>query len=100
MAEVKASQKRSKSPRKAVKLIARVPGAATVCITGDFTQWSEEGILLAQGPGGEWEVDLLLAPGNYQYRLRVDGQWRDHAEAAARVPNPFGSENCLLSIKE
>jgi len=100
MAEVKAPQKRSKLSRKGVKVIARVPGATTVCITGDFTQWSEEGIALAQGPGGEWEADLLLAPGDYQYRLRVDGQWCDHAEAAARVPNAFGSENCVLSIKE
>jgi hypothetical protein len=40
-----------------------------------------------QGPpdprgGGEWITQLELAPGEYQYRLIVDGEWRDHAEAA------------------
>jgi hypothetical protein len=41
---------------------------------------------------------LTLEPGDYQYRLRVDGAWMDHAEAARRVTNPFGTENCVLQV--
>ena len=99
MADPKMLEKRPKSSRKLLKLAVRIPGARAVSITGDFTQWSEEGIALSQGSGGEWEADLLLPPGEYQYRLRVDGRWQDHAEAAKRVPNPFGSENCVLSVQ-
>jgi hypothetical protein len=28
----------------------------------------------------------------------VDGHWQDHAEAKKRTPNPFGGENCVLTV--
>jgi len=28
----------------------------------------------------------------------VDGQWRDHPDAPRRVSNPFGGENCVLTV--
>lgn len=73
--------------------------------TGNFpreptrsTGWTEEGIRLSKGSNGDWQTDLNLDPGEYQYRLRVDGQWQDHAEAQERVANPFGTENCILKV--
>lgn len=56
------------------------------------------GVFLAVGSNGEWATSLQLPPGEYQYRLRVDGQWHDHLEARKRVPNPYGSENCVLFV--
>lgn len=99
MSEPKVVQKRSPAPQKRVSLVARAPEAKVVSVTGDFTNWSEKGIPLAKGANGEWQTSLQLAPGEYQYRLRIDGQWRDHAEARRRVPNPFGSENCVLLVE-
>ena len=66
---------------------------------GDFNQWAPEGIRLSAGAGVVWSAVLELAPGEYQYRLRVDGEWRDHPEAERRVANPFGTENCVLTVK-
>lgn len=96
---MKVLERGSKSSSKTVKLVARISDAKCVSISGDFTGWSEEGIPLRKGADGEWKTELILAPGDYEYRLRVDGQWRDHSEAAKRVSNPFGSENCVLSVK-
>lgn len=98
MAEPKVQEKRPKSSQKRVSFVARIESAKAVSITGDFTGWSEEGISLRKGPKGEWQVALTLAPGEYQYRLRVDGQWQDHAQAQKRVPNPFGTENGVLQV--
>jgi hypothetical protein len=28
----------------------------------------------------------------------VDGEWRDDPNCTERVPNPFGSENCVLHV--
>lgn len=89
---------RSAKPVKRVPFSAKVEGAKSVCVTGDFTRWSEEGIPLAHSGDGEWKATLGLAPGEYQYRLRVDGRWQDHAEAKRRVPNAFGTENCVLTV--
>jgi 1,4-alpha-glucan branching enzyme len=98
MAEPKVLEKRSISSRKRVSFVARVPDAKTVSVTGEFTDWSLEGIPLSKGANGDWQTTLTLEPREYQYRLRVDGQWSDHAGAAKRAPNPFGTENCVLTV--
>lgn len=81
-----------------VLLAVKAAEADEVRVTGDFSQWSELGIPLIRNGNGEWRTMLSLEPGEYQYRLRVDGEWKDHAEATARVANPFGSENCVLKV--
>jgi hypothetical protein len=83
---------------KKVPLRIRAEGAKEVVVTGDFTQWAKDKIRLTPASGGEWTALLELAPGEYQYRLLVDGEWRDHAEAARRVPNTFGTQNCVLIV--
>lgn len=98
MAEPKVLEKRSISSRKRISLVTQARDAKSVSVTGVFTGWSEEGIPLSKGANGDWQTILTLDPGEYQYRLRIDGQWQDHAEAQKRVPNPFGSENCVLSV--
>jgi hypothetical protein len=41
---------------------------------------------------------LQLAPGEYQYRLRVDGRWENNPAAERRAANAFGSENDVLVV--
>jgi len=83
---------------KSVSIAARIGEAREVLLTGDFNGWNGSPLPLAKRPDGVWTATLKLAPGEYQYRLLVDGQWRDHPEAARRVPNPFGSQNCVLTV--
>lgn len=84
---------------KPTPVIVKAESAREVVITGDFTGWSPDRVKLIPGPGGVWEGELMLPPGEYQYRLLVDGEWRDHTEAAKRVPNPYGGENCVLTVR-
>jgi len=84
--------------KKRVKFSAKLKGAKEVVLTGDFTGWVRDKIRLRSAGGEEWYADLQLAPGEYQYRLIVDGQWHDHPEAQKRVPNAFGSQNCVLTV--
>lgn len=74
-------------------------GVRSVAITGDFTGWSDGGIALReQGSGGTWRARLKLQPGEYQYRLKVDGRWADDPSASRRVANPFGGVNDVLVV--
>jgi len=75
------------------------PLARHVEVTGDFTGWAEHGIRLRQHGNGGWRAALTLEPGDYQYRLRINGVWGDHTEATRRVTNPFGSQNCVLEVR-
>ena len=87
-----------KHTRRRVPFLAVAAEANEVRVTGDFTRWGKEGIPLSHDGSGKWRTVLPLEPGEYQYRLLVDGEWKDHAEAAGRVANPFGSENCVLKV--
>ena len=101
---------KSKPPAKSVAAVSAVPalkriplriraeGAREVVVTGDFTQWAKDKVRLTPATGGEWTTMLELAPGEYQYRLIVDGEWRDHPEATRRVSNSFGTQNCVLTV--
>jgi hypothetical protein len=71
-----------------------------VILTGSLTRWSRDGIRLRRGPGDVWKTTLDLGPGVYEYRLIVDGEWRDDPRASRRVSNPYGGENCVLEVKE
>ncbi len=83
---------------KGVTLVATVRGAREVAATGDFTRWSAEGVRLKSRPDGTWAATLQLAPGEYQYRLRVDGRWENNPAAERRAANAFGSENDILVV--
>lgn len=99
MAEANVVNKRATSSGRPVWLSTRIDKAGGVAVTGDFTGWSSKGIALEKTTEGEWSVTFKLRPGEYQYRLLVDGEWRDHLEARKRVPNPFGAENCILTVE-
>lgn len=91
-----------KSPRKPepkrVNFVTKVEGAKEVVVTGEFTSWARDKVRLKPSGPGEWGASLDLAPGEYRYRLIVDGEWRDDAQAKKRVPNAYGSEDCVLSV--
>jgi 1,4-alpha-glucan branching enzyme len=84
---------------KAVPLSVRAPGARKVIVTGDFTGWSRDGLPLREGVSGDWRTILAFLPGEYQYRLIIDGRWCDDAHATQKVPNPYGSQNCVFRVQ-
>lgn len=84
---------------RAVSFEVRDPMAHHVEVTGDFTGWVQHGIRLKPAANGGWRTILTLEPGDYQYRLLINGEWKDHPQATRRVINPFGTENCVLEVR-
>lgn len=74
------------------------PAVRAVVVTGDFCDWSLAGRPLTRGRDGTWQATLLLSPGKYEYRFRVDGAWADDPGCLERVANPFGTENGVLHV--
>jgi hypothetical protein len=52
-------------------IVVRAPGARSVEVMGDFTDWQP--LALARAGADEWQLTLPLAPGSYRVNLRVDG---------------------------
>ncbi|CAN5239687.1 hypothetical protein BH11PLA2_BH11PLA2_09730 [soil metagenome] len=74
------------------------PNASDVRITGDFCNWGNEGVSLQRDEENCWRGVLKLQPGRYEYRYLADGVWQGDPECPERVPNAFGSENCVFSV--
>jgi 1,4-alpha-glucan branching enzyme len=74
------------------------PDARAVFVAGSFNQWQPASTPLKVTAGGRWSVELELAPGAYEYRFVVDGQWIADPAASESVPNPFAGVNSVLRV--
>ena len=81
-----------------VELSCDAPHAEKVCVAGDFNHWRAGDTRLRRDETGTWKVKLSLEPGRYEYRFIVDTEWLDDPHAQVRVPNEFGSCNCVLVV--
>lgn len=76
------------------------PQASSVHLTGEFLEWSEEGLPMVDPRGaGVWTVDLPLDPGVYQYSFVVDGlEWIPDPLAVSQVDDGFGRQNSVVIV--
>lgn len=86
------------SHKKLVRFCMEAPGASQVCVAATFNEWSPTATPLKKSKRGEWEVEIKLASGIYEYRFVVDGQWLDDPLAKGSVPNPYGGHNSVVSV--
>jgi hypothetical protein len=80
------------------RLRLRLPGARSVEIKGDLTDWQVVALRHADGAAGAWEVLLDRPAGLYHLNVRVDGgAWRVPAGLPA-VPDRFGGTTGLIDL--
>jgi 5'-AMP-activated protein kinase regulatory beta subunit len=73
--------------------------AREVLVAGSFNGWQPKATPMTEQRGGKWSAEILLPPGQYEYRFVVDGQWQDDPMAARFVANSFGGLNCVVEVK-
>jgi glycosidase len=73
------------------------PSINKVQLRGSFNAWNAESTNLKY-ENGKWEVDLLLAPGDYEYLLVVDGKEMLDPDNTIKKDNGMGGFNSILSI--
>ena len=69
-----------------------------VVVSGSFNNWGTDKQLTDKNGDGHYICRLMLAPGEYQYKFLVDGNWRSDAANPDFVPNEFGSLNSILVV--
>lgn len=96
-------QNRVRQPRSGGLSGKAAPPVATareVLVAGSFNDWQPRAtLMMTKQRGGKWSTELLLKPGQYEYRFVVDGQWQDDPMAARFVANSFGELNCVVEVK-
>lgn len=86
------------SRAKRVTLALEAPQAQQVFLVGSFNDWDPTAAPMSRSKDGAWKTTLALAPGEYEYRFVVDGQWCDDPGCDQRCPNALGGENCVLKV--
>ena len=81
-----------------VEFTFRAPGARKVWIAGNFNDWNANSMPMKKERDGAWRIKLKLAPGKYEYKYFVDGVWASDQSCAELIPNPFGTNNCVMSV--
>ena len=82
-----------------ILFVLNAPNARSVYLTGEFTNWSREGIRMEKDEKtGFWTSILHLEPGEYEYRFILDGVWIKDPNNTDSVLNEFGQENSLLIV--
>ncbi|MCZ6636009.1 MAG: isoamylase early set domain-containing protein [bacterium] len=89
---------RKKPARRRVSFKLDAPKAQRVNLVGTFNHWDPKARTLRQDPKGTWKTNMLLEPGQYEFRFLVDGNWRNDPESKY-VCNAFGSENCVRVVE-
>ena len=90
---------KQKAAKQKVTFSLAAPAAKSVQLAGDFTNWQENALPMKfTKSSGIWKCTVLLAPGRYQYRLLVDGQWCDDPDCKVHQPNPHGGANCVREV--
>jgi 1,4-alpha-glucan branching enzyme len=74
-------------------------GAKQVSLSGEFNGWSLSATPMKRQDGGHWETTIALAPGRYQYKFVVDGEWIPDPLARENVWNQHGTLNSVLEVR-
>ncbi len=90
---------KQKVAKQKVSFSYSAPEAERVLLVGDFTGWQEAPLLLKKDNQGVWNKSISLPPGTYEYRLLVDGEWRNDPQCQTRRRNQFGGENCVCVVE-
>lgn len=81
-----------------VKFVFHGKEARQVYLTGEFNSWDTQSLPMVRSNGGEWQVEVDLAPGRYEYNFFVDGVWVQDPACREKVVNPYGSQNCVIQV--
>jgi 1,4-alpha-glucan branching enzyme len=93
-----ASERPPEHERETVRFGYFNPDAHEVFVAGTFNNWEMRTLPMERDETGNWSVELSLPPGEYLYRLVVDGVWRDHPGAARLVPSQYEGNDAVLTV--
>lgn len=75
------------------------PDATAVFLAGDFNDWNPEQYPMRKFKSGTCTKKLKLAPGRYEYKFVVDGDWWTDPANQNRQASNIG-ENSVIEIGE
>lgn len=91
-------KRREAATKRDVRFVFHAMEAKEVYLTGEFNNWDIRSLPMKRSSGDEWQAEIDLAPGRYEYNFFVDGVWVEDPECRERIVNPFGTQNCVIQV--
>jgi len=82
------------------QFIMIAPGATSVSLVGDFSDWDASRFQMEQvSEDGAWSITIPLTPGRYEYQFEVDGAQRVNDPTRPQSSSDFGSPNSVITVE-
>jgi hypothetical protein len=82
-----------------VQFLLDAPGATSVAVAGDFTEWQPEHALEDLDGDGIWTGRVPIEPGVHSYMFVIDGrEWLTDPLADRYQDDGFGNRNAVLAV--
>lgn len=93
--------KKNPSPHRGVPITFTYRGMAkSVCLCGDFNNWSPRENCLKRD-GKMWRIRIYLPPGRYRYLFLIDGKrWICDPKAYLSEKDGYGRKNSVLIVEK
>ena len=74
--------------------------AETVCVMGEFNNWSPNAAPMKRRTNGDFSITLDLEKGrSYRFRYLIDGcKYENDWRADRYEPNPYGGEDSVVEV--
>ena len=89
---------KSNEKRRKVKITFNSENAREVLLAGDFNKWNPKSHPMKKSTEGEWQKDLMLKPGTYEFKFMVDGEWLADDQNHLTCDNCYGTKNNFVLI--
>jgi 1,4-alpha-glucan branching enzyme len=88
----------SKAQKKRITFKLEASEAKEAILVGDFNNWDVKKHRMKKDNKGRWTKIVTLAPGRYEYKFLVDGQWQNDPGNVQTVHNSLGTLNNILTV--
>jgi hypothetical protein len=83
-----------------IPIVYQSAGAKSVSVVGSFNGWSPTATPMVDVGGGKWRAEIRLGPGQFEYKLAVDGaRWIVDPSNPIFTADGFGGRNSLLVLE-
>lgn len=82
-----------------VQFVLDAPGASSVAVAGDFSEWEPAYTLEDVDGDGVWTGRVPVQPGVHSYMFLIDGtRWQTDPRAERYSDDGFGNRNAVLAV--
>ncbi len=88
----------TQAKRRRVRFHISADEGSKVSVAGTFNGWNPDKHVLKQ-KDGTFALNILLEPGQYQYKFVVNGIWCVDPERSDWTANEYGSLNSVVTVE-